>query len=355
VDDYLWFKNKAEKRQDKMDRIDEQKMKRLRDRRERDERTGAVQRLLLASNQEKGAELQKQKDGHGEEMERGGELAGAGKEAGKDHASAGADVDGVHANAGAGTAGDREVWEEPPEIDYEAFEEALAMEDPGTGFEQEGDGEDARPTPAWMPPGAAEAPLSLTSIPRDASEGAAEPRKYVAPFVPGVETGMEHGVLQGVEAGLEPQQQHVAGEPVTAGSPGAGAGATGAAYAGAEAGGARDGWGAIDSFVTVDPRALQKSAIPTPPAPAAPAAGMPDHAAPGAPGLTPAPTPGARGSMYAILEQLGLASAWDLFVAAGQTDAKALAALGPEAGPRLASLGLKLGQRQRVLNALARM
>lgn len=272
MDDYLWFKNKAEKRQEKMDRIDEQKMMRLRDRRERDERTGTVQRLLLASNQDRGAELQKQKDGEEEAAEDGG-------------------------SAEAAPAEDREVWEETPDVDYEAFEQALAV--------GELDSETAPPPPAWMPPSAAPG-LSLTSIPRDASERPVEPREYLAPFVPGME--ME-------------QHQHAAPDtaPVTASVTAAG-----------------DGWGAIDAVVTVDPRTLHKSAAP---------AGTPGHA----------PSAEARGSMYAVLDGLGLTSMWDVFLAAGETDARALANLGTEAGPRLASLGLKLGQRQRVLNALTRM
>ena len=37
-----------------------------------------------------------------------------------------------------------------------------------------------------------------------------------------------------------------------------------------------------------------------------------------------------------------------------ETDVDALAALGADAGPRLAKLGLKMGQRQRLINALGR-
>lgn len=42
------------------------------------------------------------------------------------------------------------------------------------------------------------------------------------------------------------------------------------------------------------------------------------------------------------------------FAEAGETDVDALAALGADAGPRLAKLGLKMGQRQRLINALGR-
>jgi hypothetical protein len=315
VDDYLWFKNKAEKRQEKMDRIDEQKMMRLRDRRERDERTGAVQKLLMASHQERGAELQKQKDSQGEQKQNDGE-----GELGEEGCEAGAAAGGGAAEYEAALA-DREVWEETPDVDYEAFEEALAAEDTARGGEHET--EAAPPPPAWTPPGAA-TEVSLTAIPRDASLRPVEPRKYFAPFVPGMEPGLNQEPQQKpdpnqepqLEPGLNQETQSKTAAPVTA---------------------AAGGWDDIDAVVTVDPRTLHKSAAPDP------AAGM------------PVPGPDTRGSMFAVLEELGLSSAWDAFVAAGETDAHAMAALGSEAGPRLASLGLKLGQRQRVITALARM
>ena len=65
-------------------------------------------------------------------------------------------------------------------------------------------------------------------------------------------------------------------------------------------------------------------------------------------------TSGDRVTMYSTLDSLGLASFWPAFEAAGETDAAALALLGAEAGPRLAAMGLKVGQRQRVLTALLR-
>ena len=101
VDDYLWFKTKAEHRQMKLDRIEEQKLMRIRERRERDQRTDTVQRLLKASTEQRDAELDRQKDG--EEAPTGPPTRTA---------------DAVPAVAAATVVEDeREVWEEAPDMD----------------------------------------------------------------------------------------------------------------------------------------------------------------------------------------------------------------------------------------------
>jgi len=274
VNDFLWVKTKAERRQEKVDKLEEQKLMRLREKRDRMERTDSVMQLLKCANETKTDELGKQKDENPV-----------------------AAVDGDKEVATEDKEEEKEVWDEEGEIDYEGF----------------GEDDDVM---AFLPPV------------DDEQETVCEP----------LNVPLEANTAYSLDANGD-LPQHMKLPPNALDVKPAAAKPTTSAY---------DPWAAVDSVHTSDPRALQKTTVAEP---------KPVTLRPNQP-VAPKPnTCVVKPSvMKKLLEDIGLGAQWPRFEEKGMLETqvlKALALSDPVAlQKQLAAVGLKVGQRQKVLNAL---
>lgn len=197
-----------------------------------------------------------------------------------------------------------EEWQDAPDVDYEAFEEMGDEWDGGCG----GAGEDID-GPAWVPPSFEGDDDAALNLPRD------EPRtveQALADAAVVSEPGVSVAQLGAPMTDAPPPPPPAAYQPPPSAE-----------------------WDCIDSLQTTDPRTRER-AVREEPAP-------------------PKSSHEPLGTMRELLRGAGLESLWPPLSAAGLVEAAALAAMEPSAlQARLHAAGLKMGQRQRVVQLLAR-
>ena len=347
VNEWLTTKFVEERKQKKLDQLEGAKLVRLRDRRDRLEQSDLVQRLLTSSHEQKLQALGWQKDRDDDDAPApapASAVAGTTDPA-ANPADAANKVTAEPSAAAAAAAtdgddddGDKEVWEEEAEIDFEGFEEE----------EEEGGGGDVGGA-AWaafdlhhaagdaaplnLPSEASAADRSPQSA--DAIATGAAPPWGMTPEAPGA-TGAAGSELQPAPAACSPY----------------------------------DPWAAVDGMTVDDSRAIDaaararafaapppKVALPAAPTPAPLPATVPVPAPAPAPAPAPelAPAPAPELDLEALLSSLGLQQTLPNFERAGATvgGLRARAQAEPQALQKeLGEMGLKMGQRQKMITAL---
>ena len=342
VNEWLTTKFVEERKQKKLDQLEGAKLVRLRDRRDRLEQSDLVQRLLTSSHEQKLQALgwQKDRDDDDDAPTPASAPAGGGtidpaanpadaanKVAAEPSAAAAAAADGDDDD------GDKEVWEEEAEIDFEGFEE-----------EEEGEGADAGGA-AWAAFDLHHAAADVTplNLPSEASAADRSPQTADA-----IATGAAP------PWGAAPE------------APGAASAADSDLQPAAAACSLDDPWAAVDGVTVDDSRAidaaararafaapLPKVALPAAPAPPPLPATVPAPVP--APAPSPAPAPAPELDLETLLSSLGLQQALPNFERAGATvgGLRGRAQAEPQALQReLGEMGLKMGQRQKVITAL---
>ena len=325
VNEFMSAKFIEEKKQKKLDALEDSKLMRLRDRRDTLEHNDTVQRLLTASTTSKAAALGFQKDSVHHDANGAAAADGRDLTLRDDKDSAAAAAPPATATDAAATDAamvgteedddDKEVWEEEPEIDFEGFDD-----DGGDGDGDGGGGGDGgvAACAGWLKERAeAEAapPLNASSTATDADAAIATPSS--GPLsVPGNPWGDTAGAQ--VEANPPP--------PLRPDDP----------------------WASVDAVAVDDVRAIDaaKRVASSPAAAPAPAPAP-------TPARAPAPVPSRE--IGTILAKLGLEHTAVNFERKGLTTARlrAQAEEEPQALQRLlGELGLKMGQRQKLINAL---
>jgi hypothetical protein len=357
VNEWLTTKFVEERKQKKLDQLEDAKLVRLRDRRDRLEQSDLVQRLLTSDHEQKLKALGWQKDRDDDDdastpapASLGGGATDPAANPAANPADA-ADKEAAEPSAGGGGGGgdddgDKEVWEEEAEIDFEGFEEE----------EEEGAG-----GAAWaafdLHHGTADAaPLNL---PSEASAADRSPQTADAIATGATPPwGAGHGAW-----GMAPEVAGAAGAAGSEQQPAAAACRP------------DDPWAAVDSVTVDDSRAIDAAAracafaappstvaLPAAPAPTALTPAPPPAPAPApAPAPTPAPVPAPTPApapeigLEALLSSLGLQQTLPNFERAGATvgGLRGRAQAEPQALQKeLGEMGLKMGQRQKMITAL---